>query len=228
MEFATRARFVLLLVGIFTLLLVIKALLSLDFDPVVYKLRIQGAWYLNQEYVKREVMPIGGIHLSKLGVPSDSFVKSYKMEYAGNGVANLILKERHPAFIISTPKGYFLASKDGMFLMKLSKTEIYRATAYKIFFNVDPINLNGNKIRNPQVVSEIDTILSYPNWFRKLILEVDVRKKTLYFVKGVSIKLNSLNLDESYETVIDNLIKSSSIGSRYFVVGQNFVHLPNP
>lgn len=228
MEFATRARFILLLVGIFISLLVVKALLSLNFDPVVYKLRIEGSKYLNQEYVKREVMPIGGIHLSKLSVPSDSFVKSYKTKYIGNGVAILTLKERQPAFVLSTSNEYFLTSKDGAFLLKLSKAEMYQATAYKIFFNVDPINLSENGIRNPHVISEIDTILSYPDWFKKLILEVDVRKKTLYFVKGISIKLNDLNLDESYEKIIGNLIKNSPIGSRYFVVNQNFVRLPNP
>ncbi len=228
MEFATRARFVLSLIGIFTSLLMIKAFLSLNFDPVVYKLRVQGARYLNKEYVKREVMPIGGIHLSKLVLPSDPFIKSYKVEYADNGVVNLILKERQPAFVLSTSKNYFLVSRDGIFLMKLSKADIYRATAYKIFFDLDPINLSDDEIINPKIISEIETILSYPDWFEKLILEVDIRKKTLYFVKGISIKFNDLNLNRSYEMVIDNLIKNSSIGSRYFVVGQNFVHLPNP
>ncbi len=228
MEFEARARFVLSLIGVFTSLLMVKAFLSLDFDPIVYKLRIQGTRYLNKEYVRREVMPIGGIHLSKLGVPVDPFVKSYKIEYIGNGVANLILKERRPSFIISTSEGYFLASKSGTFLLKLSKAEIYQATAYKIFFNVDPINLSGDRIRNPQVVSEINTIMSYPIWFKKTILEVDVRRKTLYFVKGISIKFNDLNLDKSFEMVIGNLIKNSPIGSSYLVVGQNFVRLPNP
>ncbi len=226
-HFDARARFIVVFIGIFIITLMIKAFLALDFDPVIHKLKISGNRFLNPQYIERKVLPIGGVHFSELGAPSDSFVESYKIRYIGNGTAELILKERKPDFVVATQNGYFLTSKDGIFLLKLSKNEIYHATGYKIFFDVDPTSLDKNGIINPKILSNINTIFSYPKWFRKLVLEVDLRKKTLYFIKGITVKVNDLNLGESYEHAIVKLIENSRIGSRYFVVGQNFVRLPN-
>lgn len=226
-HFGARARFAISFIGIFIIILMIKAFLALNFDPVIYDLKISGNAFLNPQYIKERILPIGGVHLSELKIPFDSFIKSYKIRYIGNGIAELMLKERKPKFVVATQDGYFLTSKDGFFLLKLSKDELYRATGYKIFFNVDPTSLDERGIINPKILSNINTVLSYPKWFGKLVLEVDLDKKTLYLVKGITVKVNDLNLSKSYELAIIKLIENSRIGSRYLVVGQNFVRLPD-
>ncbi|WP_036222536.1 hypothetical protein [Mesoaciditoga lauensis] len=227
MDFAARIRFVMGIIGFFVVLFVVKEVLALNFDPIVYNLQIEGLKYLNPSYLKLKVMPIGGVHLSKLTIPSDPFIKSYTLNYVGNGRALLDIKERSIVCIIYANEKYFLASKDGYFLLEVPKAALYKATGYTIFFDIDSLNLNNDRIINPMIVKEIGTILSYPVWFRKKILEVDVKKKTLYFVKGVSVKVQSFALDSTVQQVISKLVENSEIGSRYFEIEKNFVHLPN-
>ena len=226
-HFDARARFVISFIGIFLVILMIKAILAINFDPVIYKLEISGNEFLNPQYLEREVLPVGGVHISDLRVPHNSFVESYRIRYVGNGTANLILKERKPSFVVATQNGYFLTSAGGIFLFELSKAELYRATGYKIFFGIDPTSMDRNGIINPKILSEIRTILSYPPWFKRLILEINVEQRTLYFVKGIAIKVDSFNLKKSYERLIVELLRNSPIGARYLVVGKNFVRLPN-
>ncbi len=227
MDFAIRARFVLGIIGFFVSLFVVKETLALKFDPVVYELRIEGLKYLNPSYLKTKVMPIGGIHLSQIVVPHDPFVKSYELKYIGHGVALLKINEREIAFVVYAQGEYFLTSDDGYFLMKISKEKLYEATGYKIFFDIDVLNFNDDRITNPLILKDIKSVFSYEKNLEDELLEVDVKKKTLYFIKGISLKVQSFDLDRPTQEIIFKLVEDSEIGSRYLEIGKNFVHLPN-
>jgi hypothetical protein len=214
--------------GFFVTLFLIKSVLSIHKDPVIYKLEVEGTRYLNPSYLKFVIMPIGGVHISDLRVPQDPFISSYKLEYIGNGTALLKVKERRISCVVSINGNYFLASKDGYLLLKLNKRELYHATGYKIFFDISPMNVEEDRVINPAVIDDFREVLSYSHPLEDILLEVDVAKKTLYFVKGVSVKVGSFSLTKAQEAVILKLVESSSIGSRYLEVGNNFVRLPNP
>ena len=227
MDFAVRVRFVLGMVGFIVALFVIKEVLSLNFDPIVYRLQIEGLDYLNPSYLKAEVMPIGGIHFSKLRVPPDPFIKSYEFKYVGNGVAQLDVKERKIACLVYANGKYFLSSKDGYSLLEIPSSGLYQATGYKIFFDIGSLNFNGTRVINASTVKDINEVLSYPKWFKEKVLEVDVKKKTLYFVKGVSVRVQKFDLNSDAQDVIFKLVENSPIGSRYLEIERNFVHLPD-
>jgi hypothetical protein len=227
MDFAVRVRFVLGIIGFIVALFVIKEVLALNFDPIVYKLQIEGLNYLNPSYLKTEVMPIGGIHFSKLRVPPDPFIKSYKFKYVGNGMARLDVKERKIACVVYANGKYFLSSKGGYFLLEIPSSRLYKATGYKIFFDIGSLNFNDTRIINASIVKDMNEVLSYPEWFKEKVLEVDVKKKTLYFVKGVSIRVQKFDLNSDTQNVISKLVESSPIGSRYLEIEKNFVHLPD-
>ncbi len=228
MDFSARVHFVLGILGFFISILLIKSVLSIHFDPVVYHLRVEGTKYLNKAYIKFKIMPIGGVHLSDLRVPADPLIFSYKLEYAGNGTAILKVKERKISFIICENDDYFLASEDGYLLVKLNKQELYRATAYKIFFDISAVNFEDDKVVNPVILEDFKRVLSYSPQFERDLLEVDVGKKTLYFVKGVSVKVTDFTLTKAQQDAILKLVESSEIGSRYLEIENNFVRFPNP
>ncbi len=227
MGFAVRTRFILGIIGFIVVLLLIKALLSLSLDPVVYNLQIKGLSYINPSYLRASVMPIGGVHLSKLKVPYDPFIKSYTIKYLGKGIALLSVKERKICCVLYANGEYVLISQDGYFLLKIPSSELYKATGYKIFFDVGSENFNDYRIINTSIVRDISVVLSYPLWFKKEVLEVDLMKKTLYFTRGISVKVQKFDLSNSTEEVILKLVGDSRIGSRYLQIGNNFVHLPN-
>ncbi len=226
-QFKARANFILLVLGFAFLIYLIKIIPSLYFDPVIYKIDISGNEFLNTQYLKNFVMPVGGVKLSKLSVPYDPFLKSFAFKYIGNGTAELTVVERKPSFISSTSDGYFLASSDGVFLMTISKDELYKFAGLPIFFGIESFNFNKNGIMNSELVAEIDQILSYPDWFRKEILEVDLKTNTLYFEKGVSIELKNFNLDQETEKAILSIVSSSAIGTRYVKIDNNFIAMPS-
>lgn len=224
-QFSARANFVLFLFGIVLLVYIVKVIPYVRFDPIIYDLKISGNKYLNANYLKNLVMPVGGVRFSKLVIPTDLFIKSAHFEYLGNHLAELIVQERKPVFISSTSSGYFLTSLDGVFLMPISKDELYKFTALPIFFGIDSFNFDKNGIINTVLLGEIKTIFSYPDWFRKMILEVDLKSTTIYFTKGVSIKFKDFNLDSETEKAILSIISASSIGARYVLIGNNFISL---
>ncbi len=224
-QFAVRANFVLFLFGVVLLVYIIKIIPAINFDPLIYNLKISGNEYLNSKYLKNITMPVGGVRFSKLVIPSDLFIKSAHFKYLGNHVAELIVVERKPAFISSTSAGYFLTSSDGVFLMPISKNEIYKFIGLPIFFGIESFNFDKNGIINPVLLDEIKTIFSYPDWFKKLILEVDLKTNTIYFAKGISIRFKDLNLNEGEEKVILSIISSAPIGTRYLFIDNNFISL---
>lgn len=226
-QFRVRANFVLLILGFIFLIYIIKVIPSLYFDPVIYKIDITGNKFLSTQYLKNLVMPVGGVKLSKLTVPSDPFLKSFAFKYIGDGTAQLIVVERKPSFVASTSDGYFLTASDGIFLMGIPKDQLYKFTGMPIFFGIESFNFNKNGIMNSVLVSEIDQILSYPDWFRKEIFEVDLKTNTLYFAKGVSIEFKNFNLNEETEKAILSIVSSSSIGTRYVTLDNNFIALPS-
>jgi hypothetical protein len=225
-QFKVRANFVLLVVGFVFLIYIIKIIPSLYFDPVIYKIDVSGNEFLSTQYLKNLVMPVKGVKLSKLTVPSDPFLKSFYFKYIGNGTAELTVVERKPSFISSTSQGYFLTASDGVFLVAIPKDELYKFTGMTIFFGIESFNFNKSGIINPVLVNEIDQILSYPDWFKKEILEVDLKTNTIYFAKGVSIEFKNFNLDQEEEKVILSIVSSSSIGTRYITLDNNFIALP--
>lgn len=225
-RFKARANAVLIFFGFIFLIYVVRIIPSLYFDPVVYKLQISGNDFLNAKYLKNIVMPVGGVKLSKLTVPSDPFLKAFSFKYIGNGTVELIVNERKPAFLSSTSSGYFLTSSDGVFLMPVSKDDLYKLTGLPIFFGISSFNFNTNGIINTELVKEIDEILSYPDPIKKELLEVDLQTNTLYFAKGVSIKLKTFTLDKELDNVILSIVSSSEIGTRYILIGNNFITLP--
>uniref|UniRef100_A0A7V3VSU4 FtsQ-type POTRA domain-containing protein n=1 Tax=Mesoaciditoga lauensis TaxID=1495039 RepID=A0A7V3VSU4_9BACT len=225
-QFRARANLILLIFGFVILIYVIKVAPSLLYDPIVYELKVSGNRFLSTKYIKNIVMPVGGVRLSALTVPYDPFIKSYSIKYEGNGMAQLFVTERTPAFISSTSMGYFLTSPEGVFLAQISKDDLYKLTGMMIVFGIDSFNFNGTGIINPVLVSEIDEILSYPALLKKEILEVDIKTNTLYFAKGVSVRFENLNLSPSVDEVILSMIKTSKIGSRYIFIDNNFIELP--
>ncbi len=225
-QFRARASLVLLIFGFVILIYVVRILPSLFYDPVVYNLDVSGNTFLTTQYVKNLVMPIGGVKLSNLTVPYDPFIRSYALKYIGNGTAELILKERNPQFISSTSLGYFLTSSEGIFLAEIPKDDLYKFTGLMIVFGIDSFNFNKNGIINPVLVSEIDKILSYPVWLKNQILETDIKTNTLYFAKGISIRFQNFSIDQNEGKVILSMIGSSSIGSRYILIDNNFIKLP--
>lgn len=224
-RFEARANAVLLVLGFFVVIFLLKAAVGFNFDPLVYDLKISGNDFLNSKYLDTRIMPIGGVRLSKLSVPSDPFIKSYAFEYMGSGTAELRLVERKPELIVSTGGGYFLSAKDGVFLMKLSKDELYKATGLPIFFGIDPVSVGKEGIINPNIKEYISKVMGYESWFRKEILEVNVGTKTLYLPKGISVKLGSFEIDSAKQRLITMLVSKSPIGSRYLDVGQTLVRL---
>ncbi len=226
-QFKARANFILLVFGVVFLIYIVKIIPSLYFDPVIYKIDITGNKFLNTQYLKNLVMPVGGVRLSRLTVPSDAFLKSFSFKYIGNGTAELTVVERQPSFISSTSQGYFLTSSDGIFLMTIPKDELYKFSGIPIFFGIESFNFNKNGIINSELVSEIGQILSYPDWFKKEILEVDLKTNTLYLAKGVSIKLKNFNLDQETEKAILSIVASSKIGARYVKIDNNFIEVPS-
>lgn len=225
-QFRARANAVLILFGFVLLIYVLKIIPSLYFDPVIYKLQISGNDFLNTKYLQNIVMPVGGVKLSKLTVPSDPFLKTFSFKYVGNGTAELILSERKPAFLSSTSSGYFLTASDGVFLMPISKDDLYKLTGLPIFFGISSFNFNGNGIINTELVKEIDEILSYPDPIKKALFEVDLQTNTLYFAKGISMKLKTFTLNEALEKVILSIVSSSQIGTRYILIDNSFIALP--